>query len=92
MNGATTGRDEPGANAGAEVQPVVSVETDQHGIEAVSSWRVAADDKFLGKLDAHLGPGAGSFSLLVGAGEAFGYNTLHTMAPNQFKHLLGSDG
>lgn len=55
VNGAAACRNKPGANACAKVEPVSSVEANQDGIEAVSPWRVAADDKLLRKLDAHLG-------------------------------------
>ncbi len=75
MNGATTGQDEPGANGGAKVELVASVEADQDGIEAVSPWHIAADDEFLRKLDAQLGPCADPSSLLVGTGEALSSST-----------------
>ncbi len=91
VNGSAACRNEPGANAGAEVEAVASVEANQDSIEAVSSWRVAADDKLLSKLDPHLGPRAGASSLFVGARKAFGDNTLQAMASNQLKHLRGGD-
>ena len=91
MNGSAACRNEAGVNAGAEVEPVASVEANQDSIEAASSWRVAADDKLLRKLDLHLGPRAGASSLFVGAQKAFGDNTLQDMASNQFKHLRGGN-
>ncbi len=60
-------RNKPGANTGAEMETVASVEANQDSIEAVSPWRLAADDKLLRKLDPHLGPSAGASSLFVGA-------------------------
>ncbi len=71
IQSAAAGRNEPGANAGAKVEMAASVEANQDRIEAVSPWRVAADDKLLRKLNAHFGPGASASSLLVGAREAF---------------------
>ena len=91
MEGAAAGRNEPCANAGAKVEPVSSIEANQDGIEAVSPWRVAVDDEFLGKLHAHFGPGTCASSLLVGAGKTFCDNSLETMTPDQFKHLRGWD-
>ena len=89
VNGSAACRNEPGANAGAEVQPVASIEADQNGIEAVGSWRVVAYNQFLRKFHAQLGPGTGAFSLLIGAGKTLGDNPFETVTPYQLKHLRG---
>ncbi len=47
VNGAAGCWNKPGPNAGAKVEPVSSVEANHDGIEAVSPWRVAADDQLI---------------------------------------------